>query len=149
MNALIYRAVGFSTGAAAELELGYYHFPPELARLALGPLLRLIRSLGLLGEKVKLRRKQRPFRGTDLITAIQAGRVYHCRTERLATVVVQSVGRYGPREKGKCSRAEPMRELWKLPSSPVFTPFLEVNLGFLHWGIRNLRGTRLEGVWFG
>jgi TniQ len=49
MNTLIYRAAGVSPGASPELDLGAYHFPPELARLPLGPLLRLIRSLGLLG----------------------------------------------------------------------------------------------------
>ncbi len=73
MNTLIYRAAGFSLGAAAELELNDYHFPPDLGRLALGPLLRLVRFLGLIGEKDRLRRKQRPFPRTDLVTAIQAG----------------------------------------------------------------------------
>ena len=51
---------------------GDYHFPPQVARLRLGLLLRLIRSLGLLGEEERLCRRQRPFNGTDLTTAIQA-----------------------------------------------------------------------------
>lgn len=70
MNTLVYRAAG-SPGAGPELDLRVFHFPPELARLRLGPLLRLIRSLGLLGEEDKLRRKQRAFYSTDLVTAIQ------------------------------------------------------------------------------
>lgn len=73
MNSLIYLVAGFPPGAAAELALRDYHFPPELRRLALGPLLRLIRFLGLTMDKDKLRRKQRPFSRTDLPTAIQAG----------------------------------------------------------------------------
>jgi hypothetical protein len=73
INTLIYRAAGFSPGAAAELELDDYHFPPELGRLALGPLLRLIRFLGLTGENDRLRGKQRPFSRTDLMMAIRAG----------------------------------------------------------------------------
>jgi hypothetical protein len=72
MNTLIYCAAGFSPGAAAELELDDFRFPPELARLILGPLLRLIRFVGLVGDKDRLRSKQRPFHRTDLITAIQA-----------------------------------------------------------------------------
>jgi hypothetical protein len=72
MNTLIYRAAGFLPGLNTELELGDYHLPPQVARLRLGLLLRLIRSLGLLGEEGRLCRKQRPFNGTDLITAIQA-----------------------------------------------------------------------------
>ena len=73
MNTLIYRAAGFSPGVAAEAELDRHHFPAELGRLALGPLLRLIRFLGLIREKDRLGRKQRSFPRTDLTTAIQAG----------------------------------------------------------------------------
>jgi hypothetical protein len=72
MNILIYRAAGFLPRSNTELELGDYHFPPQVARLRLGLLLRLIRSLGLLGEEERLCRRQRPFNGTDLTTAIQA-----------------------------------------------------------------------------
>jgi len=74
ISTLIYHAAGFSPSTAAERELDDHYFPPELRRLALGSLLRLIRFLGLMGEDEKLRRKQRPFRRTDLITAIQASR---------------------------------------------------------------------------
>ena len=73
MNTIIYRAAGYSPGAAAEFELGDYHFPPELERLTLGSLLRLIRFVGLIGDKDGLRRKQRSFPRTDLSTAVQAG----------------------------------------------------------------------------
>jgi hypothetical protein len=73
MNTLIYRAAGFSPGAAAELELGDCHFPLKVAQLALDPLLRLIRFLGLLGGQASVHRKQRPLHRTDLITAIEAG----------------------------------------------------------------------------
>lgn len=58
---------------AGESGSGVYHFPPELEQLALGPLLRLIRFVGLIGEKDRLRRKQSSFPRTDLVTAIQAG----------------------------------------------------------------------------
>jgi len=73
MNSLIYLAAGFPPGEAAETALRDYCFPSELRRLAMGPLLRLIRFLGLTLDKDRLRRKQRPFARTDLITAIQAG----------------------------------------------------------------------------
>ncbi len=73
MNIIIYRAAGFSPGAAAELELSSSHLPAELTQLALDSLLRLIRFLGFIREKDRLRRKQRPFPRTDPIAAIQAG----------------------------------------------------------------------------
>jgi len=73
INTVIHRAAGFPSGPAAELELNNYHFPPELARLALGSLLRLIRFLGLIGEENRLRRKQRTFHRTDPVAAIHAG----------------------------------------------------------------------------
>ena len=74
INTLIYRAAGFSPGTIAALGLDDYHFPPEVLQLPLGSLLRLIRSLGLLGEEGRRRRNQRPFHRTDLITAIEADR---------------------------------------------------------------------------
>ena len=73
MNSIIYGAAGFPTGAAAEFELANYHFPPELAQLALGSLLRLVRFIGLIGGENGLRRRQRPFPRTDPLAAIQAG----------------------------------------------------------------------------
>ena len=72
MHTLIYCAAGLSPGASPTLGLDDYHFPPEVARLPLGSLLRLIRSLGLLGAEERLRRRQRPFHRTDLITAVEA-----------------------------------------------------------------------------
>jgi hypothetical protein len=52
MNALIYPAAGFSLSVEAELQLGAYHFSPELGQLALGPQLRLIRFVGLIGKRI-------------------------------------------------------------------------------------------------
>ena len=73
MNALIYRAAGFPPSAAAEFSLGDYRFPPELLQLPLGHLLCLIRFLGRIMDKDRLRWKQRPFPRTDITNAIQAG----------------------------------------------------------------------------
>lgn len=72
MSTLIYRAAGLTSGAGTELELTNWNFPSELARLPLDSLLRLIRFLGLTGEKQGFRRKQRPFRTGNLVTAIRA-----------------------------------------------------------------------------
>ena len=72
LNTLIYRAAGFSPGAAAELELGDCHFPLKVAQLALDPLLRLIRFLGVLGGQASVRWRQR-LHTTDLNTAIEVG----------------------------------------------------------------------------
>jgi len=72
INTLIYRAARFSPGTIAAPGLDDYHFLPEVVQLPVGSLLRLIRSLGLLGEEERLRRKQRPFHRTDLLTAIEA-----------------------------------------------------------------------------
>jgi len=73
INSLIYLAAGVPLSRAAELALDDCDFPPELRRLTLGPMLRLIRFLGLTMDEDRLRRKQRPFPRTDLRTAIQAG----------------------------------------------------------------------------
>ncbi len=74
INSLIYLAAGFQLSRATELALDDCHFPPELRRLALGPLLSLIRFLGLTMDKDRLRGKQHPFYRTDLMTAIQVGK---------------------------------------------------------------------------
>lgn len=74
INAAIYRAAGLSRGEAAELDLTNAGFPPELAQLRLGPLLRMILFLGAIREQDKLRRKQRPFTATDLAAATEIDR---------------------------------------------------------------------------
>src|SRR5271166_2414535 len=66
LNAAIYRAAGFPPGEGAGLDLLDFGFPPEMLRLGLGPLLRLILFVGSTNEKHRLRRKQLPFTATDL-----------------------------------------------------------------------------------
>jgi hypothetical protein len=73
MSTLIYRAAGFPPGAAADRELTNYAFPAQLMDLALGRLLWLVRSIGLISDENGLRRKQRTFPRTDLNVAIHAG----------------------------------------------------------------------------
>jgi len=74
VNAAIYRATGFSIGEAAEKDLAHYGFPSQLLELRLGSLLGLVRFLGSIREKDGLRRKQLPFRRTNLFAAIEIGR---------------------------------------------------------------------------
>lgn len=74
INAAIYRAAGFSAGEAVEQDLAHYGFPPQMLELRLGSLLSLVRFLGSIWEKGRLRRRQLPFRRTNLIAAIEIGR---------------------------------------------------------------------------
>src|SRR5271166_421682 len=74
LNAAIYRAAGFPPGEVAELDLVDFGFPPEMLRLGLGPLLRLILFVGSTNEKHRLRRKQLPFTATDLAVATDIAR---------------------------------------------------------------------------
>jgi TniQ len=74
INAVIYRATGFSPGPAAERDLTDCGFPPEMLKLKLGALLRLILFMGAIREKDRLRQKQRPFAATDLVAATEITR---------------------------------------------------------------------------
>ncbi len=74
INAAIYRAAGFPPGENAELDLAAGGFPPEMFRLGLGDLLRLVLFVGASREKERLRTKQRPFTATDLAVATEIDR---------------------------------------------------------------------------
>ena len=74
INAAIYKAAGFPSGESAELDLVDRGFPPEMLRLSLGALLRLVLFIGSIREKDKLSRKQRPFAATDLAVATEIDR---------------------------------------------------------------------------
>ena len=74
INAAIYMAAGFPPGEDAELDLVDCGFPPEMLRLGLGDLLRLVLFVGASREKDKLRTKQRPFIATDLAVATEIDR---------------------------------------------------------------------------
>ena len=74
INAPIYMAAGFPPGECAELDLVDCGFSPEMLRLGLGALLRLILFVGASREKDKLRTKQRPFIATDLAVATEIDR---------------------------------------------------------------------------
>ena len=73
INAAIYRAARFATGETPERHLAQYGFPPQMLELKLGSLLGLVRFLGSIWEKGGLRRKQLPFRRTNLTAAIEIG----------------------------------------------------------------------------
>jgi len=74
INAAIYKAAGFPPGKDAELDLVDCGFPPEMLRLGLGALLRLVLFVGASREKDRLRTKQRPFIATDLVVATEIDR---------------------------------------------------------------------------
>jgi TniQ len=75
--AMVYRAAGSTLAEAAVANIADFRFPPELFQLKLGALLRFILFLGSINAGSTLRRKQRPFRATDLAgaTAISRGAV--------------------------------------------------------------------------
>jgi hypothetical protein len=70
ISAMIYRAPRSTPAQTSEVDLADFGFPPELLRLKLGDLLRFILFIGSIKEGSILRRKQRPFRATDLEAAI-------------------------------------------------------------------------------
>lgn len=74
IQAAIYRAAGTELGTQAREDLAAAGFAPELHRLNLGSLLRLVVFAGSIGEEGRLRSKQRPFSGTDLTAAKRIGR---------------------------------------------------------------------------
>jgi hypothetical protein len=74
INAAIYKTAGFPPGEDAELDLVNCGFTPEMLRLGLGALLRLALFVVSIRENDKLRRKQRPFTGTDLAVATEIDR---------------------------------------------------------------------------
>jgi hypothetical protein len=74
INAAIYMTAGFPPGEGAELDLVDCGFSPEMLRLGLGALLRLVLFVGASREKDKLRTKQRPFIATDLAVATEIDR---------------------------------------------------------------------------
>ena len=71
INAIIYRAAGATLAQTAEADVTDLGFPPELSRLKLGALLRLVLFVGSLKDGNALRRKQRHFGATDLIAATE------------------------------------------------------------------------------
>lgn len=74
ISTVIYRAVEFPPFPPAQRvnrEVAALRPPPELARLRLGPLLRLILFIGSIKDGTALRRKQRPFTATSLAAATE------------------------------------------------------------------------------
>jgi hypothetical protein len=66
IDAIVHRAAHSTQAQMAEIDVGDFNFPPELLYLKLGALLRFILFIGSINEGSILRRKQRPFRATDL-----------------------------------------------------------------------------------
>jgi hypothetical protein len=70
INAIIFRAAKFTLAETARVDVADFGFPPELLQLKLAALLRFVLFVGSINEGSILRRKQRPFRATDLVGAI-------------------------------------------------------------------------------
>ena len=112
---------GFQLGETAELDLTDCGFPPEMLRLKLGALLRLILFVGSIKEGSTLRRKQRPFarhgsrrRDRDLPRCSHGA-------ARLAPALARSAAAHGPAG-GESCRAQLQRDLRKFLSAPVSCP---------------------------
>ncbi len=70
INAIVFRAAKSTLAEAAGVEVADFGFPQEMLHLKLGPLLRFILFIGSINDGSILRRKQRPFRATDLAGAM-------------------------------------------------------------------------------
>jgi hypothetical protein len=70
ISAMVYRAARSTLARTSEVGVADFGFPPELLRLKLRDLLRFMLFFGSIKEGSILRRKQRPFRATDLAGAI-------------------------------------------------------------------------------
>jgi hypothetical protein len=71
INAMVFRATKSTLADSAGVEAADFGFPPELSRLKLGALLRLVLFVGSLKDGSTLRRKQRHFGATDLAAATE------------------------------------------------------------------------------
>jgi len=74
VTAIIYRSAGSTLPEAAVANIADLRLPPELLELKLGALLRFIVFIGSVKDGSILRRRQRPFRATDLAGAIALSR---------------------------------------------------------------------------
>jgi hypothetical protein len=74
IQALIYQASGITLTEQAQEDLRAVYLPPELERLELGSLLRIVVFAGSIGDEGSLRPKQRPFGATDLTGAKEIAR---------------------------------------------------------------------------
>lgn len=74
IQALIHQASGVTLTDRAQEDLGAACLAPELQRLELGSLLRLVLFAGSIGDEGWLRPKQRPFAATDLTGAKKISR---------------------------------------------------------------------------
>jgi hypothetical protein len=74
INAAIYCAAEFPPAQRIDRKVAALRHPAELARLKLGPLLRLILFMGSIKGGKALRRKQRPFTSTSLAAATEVCR---------------------------------------------------------------------------
>ena len=70
VTAIIYRSAGSTLPEASVANIADLRLPPELLELKLGALLRFIVFMGSVNDGSILRRKQRPFRATDLAGAM-------------------------------------------------------------------------------
>lgn len=70
INSIVFRAAKSTLAETPGVDVADFDFPPELLQLKLGPLLRFILFVGSINEGSILRRKQRPFRATDLAGAM-------------------------------------------------------------------------------
>jgi hypothetical protein len=70
VTAMVYRAAGSTLAEVVGTNIADFRFPPALLQLNLGALLRFIVFIGSVNDGSILRRRQRPFRATDLAGAI-------------------------------------------------------------------------------
>jgi len=70
VNAIVFRAAKSTLAGTAGVDVADFNFVPELLQLRLGALLRFILFIGSINEGSILRRKQQPFRATDLAGAM-------------------------------------------------------------------------------